>query len=115
MRIDFTEMTSAEIRKLIADAEKALKKQDAKRIAEAKKAAEKAAKEYGLSLNELVAAAPAEKPAKRGRKPAKPKTKGVALYANPADPKQTWTGKGRRPAWILEGLAAGKTLDDFKI
>ena len=43
------------------------------------------------------------------------KAKGVPKYQNPADPSRTWTGKGRKPAWIAEGLEAGKSLEDFAI
>lgn len=34
-------------------------------------------------------------------------------YRNPDDPAQTWTGRGKRPQWVVEALAAGKTLDDL--
>ncbi|MCZ4270390.1 H-NS histone family protein [Rhodobacteraceae bacterium G21628-S1] len=34
-------------------------------------------------------------------------------YTNPNDPSQTWTGKGRRPAWVLEMLREGMTYDDM--
>jgi DNA-binding protein H-NS len=36
-------------------------------------------------------------------------------YHNPADKAQTWTGRGRQPKWIAEGIASGKQLADFKI
>lgn len=36
-------------------------------------------------------------------------------YANPDDPGQTWSGRGRRPAWLVEGLNGGKSLDDYAI
>jgi DNA-binding protein H-NS len=36
-------------------------------------------------------------------------------YRHPDDPALTWTGRGKRPAWLTEALAAGKTLDDFSI
>jgi DNA-binding protein H-NS len=38
-----------------------------------------------------------------------------AQYQNPADSAQRWTGRGRQPKWIAEGLAGGKSLDDFRI
>jgi DNA-binding protein H-NS len=38
-----------------------------------------------------------------------------AKYRHPDDPALTWTGRGKRPAWLTEALAAGKTLDDFVI
>ncbi len=43
------------------------------------------------------------------------KSIGVPKYANPADPTQTWTGRGRKPGWVIEALAAGKSLDSFAI
>jgi DNA-binding protein H-NS len=36
-------------------------------------------------------------------------------YHNPDDKTQTWTGRGRQPKWIAEGIAGGKQLADFKI
>ena len=42
-------------------------------------------------------------------------TKGVAKYANPADPNQTWTGRGRQPAWVKQALAEGKDLSSMAI
>jgi DNA-binding protein H-NS len=38
-----------------------------------------------------------------------------AKYRHPDDPSLTWTGRGKRPSWLTEALAAGKTLDDFVI
>ncbi|WP_407690599.1 H-NS histone family protein [Rhodophyticola porphyridii] len=36
-------------------------------------------------------------------------------YRHPDNPSITWTGRGRRPTWINEALAAGKSLEDFEI
>ncbi|RZI72070.1 MAG: H-NS histone family protein, partial [Pseudomonas sp.] len=36
-------------------------------------------------------------------------------YYNPADKGQTWSGRGRQPKWIAEGIAGGKQLADFRI
>lgn len=38
------------------------------------------------------------------------KVKGEAKYQNPANPSQTWTGKGREPLWIV-----GKDKEEFRI
>ena len=40
---------------------------------------------------------------------------GQARYRHPNDPSLTWSGRGKRPAWINEALAAGKSLDDFAV
>lgn len=36
-------------------------------------------------------------------------------YRNPNDPSLTWTGRGKRPTWVNEALAAGKSLEDLAI
>lgn len=38
-----------------------------------------------------------------------------AKYRNPNDPSQTWSGRGRKPNWLTERLAAGATMDEFVI
>jgi len=34
-------------------------------------------------------------------------------YRNPGNPVQTWSGRGKRPAWVNEALASGMTLEDL--
>ena len=101
--MDLEKMSKEELEQLKKDVDKALKTVDARQKAEAKRAAEQAAREYGFSLDELVAG-------QTGKG-----NKGVAKYANPADPTQTWTGRGRKPNWVNDALAAGKSLDDLAI
>ena len=36
-------------------------------------------------------------------------------YRNPADPSETWAGRGRQPRWVTEQLKSGRKLDDFRI
>jgi DNA-binding protein H-NS len=36
-----------------------------------------------------------------------------AKYRNPDNPILTWSGRGKRPAWVNEALASGKTLEDL--
>lgn len=104
MSIDLDAMSRDELLKLREDVDKALKTLDTRRRAEARKAAESTAREMGFTLEELVAS-----------KGASAKQKSPPKYRNPDDPTKTWTGRGRQPAWIKEGLAAGKSLDDFMI
>ena len=47
----------------------------------------------------------------RGRKGSKP----VAKYANPEDRSQTWTGRGRKPNWLVARVKKGAKLEDFAI
>ena len=50
-----------------------------------------------------------------GSKAAKEKKTVAPKYRNPADALQTWTGRGRKPKWVVEELATGGNLDDFLI
>jgi DNA-binding protein H-NS len=36
-------------------------------------------------------------------------------YRNPANAAEEWSGRGRRPKWVEEQLAAGKDLPDLRI
>ena len=102
MQIDLENLSADDLKKLIADAQKALKTVDARRKAEAKRAAELAAKEFGFSLEDVLDA---------GTKG----SKGAPKYANPADPSQTWTGRGRKPNWVIAALDAGQTMEELAL
>jgi DNA-binding protein H-NS len=36
-------------------------------------------------------------------------------YRNPAEPSETWTGRGKQPRWLTAQLKSGKQLEDFRI
>jgi DNA-binding protein H-NS len=36
-------------------------------------------------------------------------------YRNPAQPGETWAGRGKQPRWLTAELRSGKELDDFRI
>ena len=66
------------------------------------------AKTHGFSVSELFGGV-------RGRGPGKGKPVGVAKYANPQDKTDTWTGRGRKPNWLVSRLKKGAKLSDFEI
>ena len=104
MSQDLTHHTEAELIALQAEIEKELVRKATQKKADAKKALEITAKEYGFTLQELLSG-----------KGTVAKSASVAKYANPANPSQTWTGKGRQPAWFKDALAAGKSADDLAL
>ena len=55
-----------------------------------------------FSLEEVLEARPA-------RKPILPK------YQHPDDSSLTWTGRGRKPLWVIEQLENGQTLETLAI
>lgn len=36
-------------------------------------------------------------------------------YRNPNNPEETWTGRGRKPKWLVAALDAGSTVDQCRI
>lgn len=46
--------------------------------------------------------------------PSEPKTKAAPKYKDP-DTGKTWSGKGKKPNWVVDALNAGKSLDDLLI
>ncbi|MEZ5900235.1 MAG: H-NS family nucleoid-associated regulatory protein [Hyphomicrobium sp.] len=64
---------------------------------------------HGFSVNELFGGG------RGGRGAGKSKSIGVARYANPENKLDTWTGRGRKPNWLLERLKKGAKLEDFAI
>lgn len=103
---DLENMSRAELVKLRADVDKAIASLADRERKKALEAAERAVAELGFTLSELTGVPIASKRAK---------SKSPAKYRNPADPTQTWSGRGRKPRWIIEAAAAGRDLADFEI
>jgi DNA-binding protein H-NS len=36
-------------------------------------------------------------------------------YQNPAVPSETWSGRGKRPRWLVSALQSGRTIKDFEL
>ena len=36
-------------------------------------------------------------------------------YRNPANPTETWSGRGKQPRWLSEQISLGKNPDEFRI
>ena len=76
-------------------------------VLKAKMVAEKETLEHRLvSMNP----APSERV-----KPRRPYPRVFPKFANPDAPTQVWSGRGKRPKWVLEKLASGLTLEDLNI
>ena len=104
MALDLNAMSLAELKRLQKDVAKAIADYEARKMAEARAALEEKARDLGYSLAELVGAS-------IGRK----RTAGVPKYRHPENPNVTWTGRGRRPKWVAEHIAAGKPIEALEI
>jgi DNA-binding protein H-NS len=122
MSIDLSGLSAKELGALIKNA----KKQQtivAKRPALTKVRAQlsKLAKANGYTLEEVAGvAAPTRGRAGKATKAAPAKAvrklgKVAPKYRNPANPKETWTGRGKQPRWLAAHTTKGKKLEDFLI
>jgi DNA-binding protein H-NS len=98
-------MSLAELQAYQKEVEAAIKGYEKKRRSDALAAVRAVAKEHGFTVEELLGAKPVIRTT----------AKGVAKYANPDDPSQTWSGRGRQPAWVKAALAAGKPMASLAI
>jgi DNA-binding protein H-NS len=96
-------MSYAELLKLQERIEAAIAAKRVQEAATTKEALRTMAEKAGFSLNDLFG--------KRGAK----KGSGEAKYRNPKDTSQTWTGRGRKPNWLVDAVKKGAKLDSFAI
>ena len=92
----------AKVKKAIAAA------RDRDRV-ELKRKMSEMAETHGFSVGELFGAVRGVRGAGKG------KSVGVAKYANPENKSDTWTGRGRKPNWLLDRLKKGAKLNDFAL
>ena len=119
MSIDLSTLSPKELGSLIATARKRQAQLTRRTpVAQVRTKLTKLAKAEGYTIEELFrgAAVPARGPRKvagsrAGRKLGKVSPK----YRNPANPKETWTGRGKQPRWLASYTAQGRDLGEFLI
>ena len=102
MAVDLDSMSKEELQTLKKNVDKALTSFEKRQREAALAAAQKAAQEHGFSLDDIL-----------GKKAAG-KTS-VPKYRNPQDATQTWSGRGRQPAWYKQAINAGTDPTDLEI
>lgn len=106
-KVDLSDYNLSELKGFQAEIEKEIKSRQQQEVTKAREQILAIAQGLGVSVEELLA--------NGGAKSKGDSKKVQARYQHPADNAQTWTGRGRQPKWIAEGLAGGKSLDDFRI
>ena len=101
-RPNLDKMSLKQLLELEAQVQSAIASVRERERGEVKKAMTELAEKHGFKLQELMGG--------RGKgKITAPK------YANPEDPSQTWTGRGRKPNWLVAKLKKGAKTEDFAI
>lgn len=113
MSIDLSKLSVGELKQLISLAQERI-------VETAEESKRKLREEFinrasalGFTLDEVVNAGRGGR--RSGQAGRKGGTVGAAKYRNPYDPNQTWTGRGKRPNWFKDALAAGHSEESMKI
>ncbi len=102
---ELTELSESELQAMIENAEKALKQKQESKKKEVMAQIRQLAASIGMTVSFHEA----------GRESSRKGFKVPPKYRNPADPEQTWTGRGVAPKWMQQLIAAGHDKSEFEI
>jgi len=103
--LDYDKFDRPQLLEIMKEIPIELKSRDKTMRQELRKRVQKMVEEAGYSIDDVMSTSKASAPKKK----APPK------YRNPEDDSSTWTGRGRKPLWVLAALESGKSLDDLLI
>lgn len=104
MSINLDQMSLTELKDLKARVIRAIDTFNERRKREILAELEETARARGYSLAELTAL-----------KVTRKRSVSAPRFANPENPSDTWTGRGRKPGWYTAAIAAGKSPGDLAI
>lgn len=101
--VNIDNLSVEQLEALAKDAQAKIKQKQAQGLKDAYLQFKQIAKEHGSTIEEIL---------KVGKKAQKESN---VAYRDPANPKNVWAGRGRKPVWLEEALAKGKKLEDFAV
>lgn len=105
MDVNLNSLSLKELRDLQSQVVKAIASFEDRKKREALAELEEKARAMGFSLAELTGA----------QVPARKRAAAVAKYANPENPAETWSGRGRKPRWFDAAMKSGKKPEHLAI
>ena len=122
--IDLKSLSFEEVKKLSANIQREIDRRHEKARKEFARDVRRLAAEKGLDARDVFAevarpGATSASPAKKMRKKRKStapatKPKSPLIFWNPVNPSEGWSGRGRKPNWVVTYLANGGTLEALK-
>lgn len=103
--LDYDKYERQELLQIMKEIPGELKKRDKTMRQELRKRVQQMVEDAGYSLDDVLTTS----------KPKAPTKKAAPKYHNPEDNSSTWTGRGRKPLWVLAALESGKSLEDLLI
>lgn len=105
--LDVSGLSADELRELKAQLDQRLVEVEAREFEGKLVRLEALVAELGLRREDVAARFGGGK--KAARKPVAPK------FRDPNNPERKWSGRGRKPRWFMDQIAAGKTPEDLAI
>ncbi len=102
---DFNKLSESELQSLIDNAEKALKEKQSSKRKEVIAKIKVLAASIGVTVDIIES----------NKKADRQTSKVAARYRNPANPSQTWTGRGLTPKWMRDLLTNGQDKSQLEI
>lgn len=101
--LDIENLNVNELQDLIQEAEALVVSKQGKQLVDAYKQFETIAEECDSTINEIMNA---------GQKLVSERN---VRYMNPENSAETWTGRGRKPIWLVSALEDGHQLSEFEV
>jgi len=115
-QIAWSELNEDELKQLIEKANGELERLKAERFEQVQSQIKELSSSVGMTPEEIVMKMQrARRPGRSGGSPRSSKSQSgkTAAYVNPENPNETWSGRGKRPNWLVEKLDNGAKLEDF--
>lgn len=109
---ELEQMTSKELKELIADAQVRLQEVEQDELQVARDKMQEIMETTGFDFSQMFSQM--IDGMRKGNSPKARKPRAAPKYRDP-DTGKTWTGKGRTPAWMHPHLEGGKAKEDFLI
>ncbi len=105
--MNLSKLSGQELRQLQRDIDKEIASRRKEEQKQAKRELKQVADKYGFALDDLVkGSVSGTKKGSRGNSPVR--------FRHPDDPSRTWSGRGRKPIWVKEWEAAGRSVDELQ-
>lgn len=105
--MDLSQLDLGQLKQLLEDVTKEVSRQEKAERQAAIDQIYSLAHQFNISLKMLMAL--------DEKKTRKPRSAPLNSYRDPSNPDNTWTGRGPRPAWLKDSIAAGAKLEDFRV
>lgn len=101
--INLSELSIEDLRSITQNAQNVIIRKQTQRLRDAYELFEQIAEEAGSSIEEILSMGEDIKQERSVR------------YRDPKNPENIWTGRGRKPNWLLEEVKNGNHIEDFAV